>query len=153
MFVGVRPFEPRDQNAARRLILNGLGEHFGYIDKACNPDLDDIMTNYIEPGHIFVVAEISVELVGTGGLITMRKDTGRIVRMSVSRLHRRKGIGRALVAYLKDAARRRGFTRLLVSTERGWDDAIGLYKHCGFEECDRDDENVYFSLTLETGAG
>ena len=35
----IRAFEPRDQAAARQLILAGLGEHFGWIDETCNPDL------------------------------------------------------------------------------------------------------------------
>lgn len=40
--IKVRPFETRDQVAARKLILSGLGEHFGFIDERLNPDLDDI---------------------------------------------------------------------------------------------------------------
>ena len=38
----VRRFAPADQDAARRLILEGLGAHFGSIDESLNPDLDDI---------------------------------------------------------------------------------------------------------------
>jgi ribosomal protein S18 acetylase RimI-like enzyme len=86
--------------------------------------------------------------VGTGGLITVDAKTARVVRMSVSRNHRRKRIGRALVTHLLDVARQRGFTRVIVATERGWDDAIGLYKYCGFTEYARDDVGVYFTLAL-----
>jgi GNAT superfamily N-acetyltransferase len=144
----IRLFEPRDQAAARQLILTGLGEHFGWIDETCNPDLDDITANYVEPGHVFLVAEIGSELVGTGGLITEREGVGRIVRMSVSRVHRRGGIGRALVAHLLDAARQQGFAQVMVSTSPDWKDAVGLYEHCGFSECRRNDVSVYFSRTL-----
>ena len=144
----IRLFKPPDQSAARQLILTGLGEHFGFIDETCNPDLDDIAANYIEPNHTFVVAEIETKLVGTGALITEREGTGRLVRMSVSRKHRRKGIGRALVSYLLDIARQQGFTRVVVTTEPDWEDAIGLYRHCGFTEYKRDDVDVYFSLEV-----
>lgn len=65
-----RPFEPRDQDAVRRPILTGLGEHFGWIDETRNPDLDDITAHYTELGHIFVVAEINGELVGVTTLKT-----------------------------------------------------------------------------------
>ena len=140
----IRPFEPRDHDAARRLILDGLGEHFGWIDETRNPDLDDIMAHYVAAGHVFVVVESDAELVGTGALITESTDTGRIARMSVSRKHRRKGIGRVLVMHLLDAAQRKGLMRACVSTEHGWEDAIGLYKHCGFAEYDRDAVNIYF---------
>ena len=83
------------------------------------------------------MAEIGAELVGTGGLLTEPENTGRIVRLSVGRRRRRQGIGCALVAHLLDVARRRDFSRVLVSTEPDWEEAIGLYsfseKH--FESC------------------
>ena len=144
----IRSFEPRDQSAARQLILVGLGEHFGWIDETCNPDLGDITANYIESGHVFVVAEIGGELVGTGALTTEDENRGRIVRMSVKRMHRRKGIGRALVTHLLNVARQKGFAQARVSTEHDWEEAIGLYEHCGFRECNRDDVDIHFSLAL-----
>ncbi|MBN1813287.1 MAG: GNAT family N-acetyltransferase [Anaerolineae bacterium] len=144
----IRSFEPRDQDAARQLILAGLGEHFGWIDETCNPDLDDIAASYIEQGHVFVVAEIGAELVGVGGLVAEREGVGRIVRMSVGRAHRRQGIGQALIACLLDAARQRGFSQVLVSTDLGWEDAAGLYEHCGFIEYSRGDMGVHFSLSF-----
>jgi len=80
----------------RRLILTGLGEHFGWIDETRNPDLDDIAAHYTERGHTFVVAEMHGEIVGAAALKTEDETTGRIVRMSVAQSHRRQGIGRAL---------------------------------------------------------
>ena len=120
----IRSFDPRDQVAARQLILTGLGEHFGWIDVMCNPDLDDIASDYIGPGHVFVVAEIDGELVGTGALTTEDENIGRIVRMSVKQRHRRKGIGRDLVTHLLNVACQKGFTQVRVSTEHDWEEAI-----------------------------
>lgn len=147
----IRPFEPRDQETARMLILAGLGEHFGWIDETRNPDLDDIAANYIQRGSIFIVAEIDGKLVGTAALIPESKDTGRIVRVSVSQMQRRKGIGRVLVSHLLDAARYKGFAQVRVSTDNGWEDAIGLYGHCGFTEYKRDEIGVYFVRGLAAG--
>jgi GNAT superfamily N-acetyltransferase len=144
----IRLFKPADQAAARRLILEGLGEHFGFIDETRNPDLDDIARHYLAAGHAFLVAEADGELIGTGGLIAFSADTGRIVRMSVSRDHRRRGVGRAVVARLLDLARERGYSRVVVRTEPDWTAAIGLYTSFGFAEYDRDDEDIYFSLML-----
>ncbi len=144
----IRSFEARDQETARRLILAGLGEHFGWIDETRNPDLDDIAANYIERGSTFLVAEIDGKLIGTAALITESKDTGRIVRMSVSPMYRRKGIGRVLVLHLLNVARRKGFAQVRVSTDNGWEDAIGLYRHCGFNEYKRDEIGVYLALEL-----
>src|SRR5215469_12477663 len=73
----IRPFVPGDQDAARRLILAGLGEHFGFIDPSYNPDLDDIQANYVAGGHVFVVAELDGALVGTAGLLVGKDDVGQ----------------------------------------------------------------------------
>lgn len=148
--LNIRLFEARDQEAARQLILTGLGEHFGWVDETCNPDLDDILADYIEPGHVFIIAEINAELVGTGALVTESKTAGRIVRMSVDPMHRRMGIGEALVAYLVDAAGQKGLTQVRVTTDHGWEDAIGLYQHSGFTITSRDDTGIHFSLALGT---
>jgi len=146
MSLSIRPFESRDQDAVRGLILTGLGEHFGWIDETCNPDLDDIAAHYTELGHIFVVAEIDGEPVGAAALKTENARTGRIVRMSVKQTHRGQGIGRALVTHLLDVARQCGFVQVYVSTEPDWYDAIRLYTRYGFKARGRDDEDIFFVL-------
>ncbi|MBI1801820.1 MAG: GNAT family N-acetyltransferase [Chloroflexi bacterium] len=115
----IRPFEPRDQPAARRLILDGLGEHFGAIDETLNPDLDEIMAHYVRAGHLFVVAEVNGALAGTGALKSVAPGAGQLVRMSVRREQRRSGIGQALVEYLLGAARARGLAPDPVGGWRG----------------------------------
>lgn len=145
----LRPFAAADQDGVRRLILAGLGEHFGAVDERLNPDLDDIWAGYVRPGHLVVVAEIGDELVGTGTLISERPGVGRLVRMSVSSRHRRHGIGRALVAHLVERARERGYRRLLIETNDDWHDAIGLYQACGFVEEERSAGSVHLALALD----
>ncbi len=145
----IRPFTPSDQVPARDLVLEGLGEHFGWIDESRNPDLDDIAAHYLARGHLFVVALVGETLVGTGALIGVDKQTGRLVRMSVHRDWRRLGLGRALVAHLVAAARERGYRRVVVETNNDWWDAIGLYRRCGFHEYDVDEGNVYLAQNLE----
>jgi ribosomal protein S18 acetylase RimI-like enzyme len=142
----IRPFEASDQEATRRLILDGLGEHFGYIDESLNPDLDDIMTSYIVPGHVFVVVLSGSKLVGTGALIIKDDKAGQLVRISVHADHRREGIGRAVVKHLVEIAKKRNLVRVLVETNNDWYDAIGLYKHLGFIEYNRDVGSVYMAL-------
>ena len=149
--ITIRPFKASDQRAARALILEGLGEHFGSIDETCNPDLDDIMAHYVARGSAFVIAVSSNSLIGTAALIAEDAHTGRIVRMSVRREARRQGIGKALVEHLLNLARDRRFSRVVVETNNDWDNAIGLYKRCGFVEYDTDDVSVYLVLDLDEG--
>ncbi|MGZ3678106.1 MAG: hypothetical protein ACXWQR_06005 [Ktedonobacterales bacterium] len=61
--LSIRPFVQGDQTIVRRLILGGLGEHFGFIDEARNPDLDDISLHYLAAGDCFIVAECGCEIV------------------------------------------------------------------------------------------
>jgi ribosomal protein S18 acetylase RimI-like enzyme len=144
----IRPFQPADQEMARRLILAGLGEHFGFVDETMNPDLDDIHAHYVDPGHHFLLAEIDGQIIGTGALIEEAPQTGRLVRMSVDPNYRGRGIGKALVRYLMDVARERGYTRLLTETNDDWYDAIGLYRSCGFETEGFRDGDIHLALDL-----
>ena len=150
--VRIRPFARDDQEAARRLVLAGLGDHFGLIDETRNPDLDDIMSHYVLPGHLFVVAERGGRVGGTGALVEERPGVGRLVRMSVDRAERGRGIGRALVRHLIGAARARGHRRLVVETNDDWHDAIGLYRACGFAEEDRRDGEAHFALDVQSAS-
>ena len=37
----VQPFQRQHQEAVKKLILDGLTEHWGYCDPTLNPDLND----------------------------------------------------------------------------------------------------------------
>jgi ribosomal protein S18 acetylase RimI-like enzyme len=141
--IAFRPFRTSDQAAVRSLVLQGLGEHFGCIDETMNPDMDDVNTHYIQPGHLFILAEADGQLAGTGALKTVAPGVAQMVRVSVCPAQRRRGIGRAIVMQLVQAARQRHYDRVLVETNNDWPDAIGLYRSCGFHEYARDDVSVY----------
>jgi GNAT superfamily N-acetyltransferase len=146
----VRPFTAGDQVAARRLILAGLGEHFGQIDETRNPDLDAIAAHYGGPDAAFVVAEVDGALAGTGALTSDGPDpaVGWLVRVSVAPAYRRQGVARAIVHHLIALARARGLAALHVETNNDWYDAIGLYAACGFTPYAEDAVSVYLRLDL-----
>jgi ribosomal protein S18 acetylase RimI-like enzyme len=143
-----RPFRTEDQQEAHELILAGLGDHFPVIDQSLNPDLDDINGAYIASGHLFMVAVLDGLIVGTGALLNLENHVGRMVRVSVDEGHRRQGIGRALVNYLVTIAKKRRFTRILVETNHDWEEAIALYRSCGFQPYERDEISVHLQLEL-----
>jgi len=151
--IAIRPLRASEQEAARRLILTGLGEHFGWIDETLNPDLRDIEAAYLRPSHCFVVAELGGAIVGTGALVSEASGVGRIVRVSVDQRYRGRGIGRRLVQHLVTAAHARGYQRVVCETNDDWEDAIALYRSCGFAEEARRDGSVHFALDLTLSAG
>ncbi|HEY3290485.1 MAG TPA: GNAT family N-acetyltransferase [Anaerolineae bacterium] len=141
----LRPFSSDDQVAVRSLILEGLGERWGFIDETCNPDLNDISATYIEHGHQVIVAEDKNGIIGTGTLV-VNGTLARMVRVSVRRSKRTSGIGCAIVKSLMQCARERGVHRIEVETNLDWFSAIRLYEKHGFTEYIRDDESVYLAL-------
>ncbi|HEU5441630.1 MAG TPA: GNAT family N-acetyltransferase [Ktedonobacterales bacterium] len=148
--VTIRPFNVGDQDAAKRLVNEGLGERFGLVDESFNPDLDDIAAHYSSPGHTFVVAEQDDELIGTGCLVFAPKGTtGQMVRVSVRRDLRGQGVGHALVEHLLNVARAAGLRRVWMETNVGWESAIRLYKACGFREYDRVGRLVFLERKIE----
>lgn len=147
--VAIRDFRPDDQAIVRDLVLAGLGDHFGQIDETMNPDLDDIDGTYVATGGKVVVAEFAGAIVGAGTLIEEHPGVGRLVRMSVAKGQRGRGIGRGLVGHLLDEARRRGYGRVLVETTDDWQDAIGLYTACGFKTDGFRDGDIHMYLDLE----
>ena len=105
----IRAFAPSDQAAARRLILEGLAEHFGAVDETRNPDIDDIAANYVDRGHLFLVADDAESLVGTAALVFEDGASAQVVRVSVASRWRRRGLARALVMRLIEAGRARAW--------------------------------------------
>jgi ribosomal protein S18 acetylase RimI-like enzyme len=146
--VMIRTFAPTDQAAARRLILEGLGEHFGAVDETRNPDIDEIAANYVDRGHLFLVAEDALGLVGTAALVFEGNAAAQVVRVSVAPRWRRRGLAKALVMRLIAAGGARGLVRLWMETNDNWEPAIHLYRACGFTPYDHRDGNIYMEHVL-----
>lgn len=139
----VRDFRESDEFAARKVVLEGLGERFGFIDASLNPDLHTIAAHYPNQGHAFLVAESAEGLIGTTGLVFETSDRARLVRVSVDRSARRRGVARALLARATKRAADRGVVELRVATQPEWEDAVAFYRSEGFEPYDRDPIDVH----------
>ena len=88
MPIDIMPFQPRYQDAAKALVLDGLAGRWGKLDKSLNPDLDNIADAY-SSGH-FLLALHNGEVVGTGALIPESPGVMRVVRMSTSSAIRKR---------------------------------------------------------------
>lgn len=143
----VRPFEPRDQDPARRLIVQGLGAHFGHVDEALNVDLVDIAAAYASA--VFLVAEHRGRIIGTGALTPEADGTARIQRMSTAPEYRRRGVATAIVRTLVAHARERGHSAVVLNTVADWDDAVAFYTASGFTpESTTSDGDMHFRVEL-----
>jgi GNAT superfamily N-acetyltransferase len=137
-----RVFRGSDQGAARALIEDGLGEHFGFVDRDANPDLIDIEASYSEPNGAFLVAEADGRIVGTTGLL-LEAGRARLVRVGVAREARRTGVASALLDKAIELAAAAGIRELIAHTQPEWVAAMAFYRAHGFTPCGRDDVDVH----------
>ena len=147
MSVTIRQFQPIDQEEARRIVLEGLGEHFGVIDESLNPDLDDIQESFIVAGDEFYVAQCDGHIVGTVGLL-FEEGRARIVRMSVAKHYRHRGIARSLLERCIKRAKQHGSAQIVAFTEPHWSDAVGFYTTSGFQQYCRDEVDIHLRVSL-----
>ncbi len=142
----IEAFAREDQAAARALVLQGLGEHWGQIDERLNPDLDDISASYAD--GCFVVARCGDALIGTGGFRPHDASSVQIHRVSVAAARRGEGIGEAIVRRLLDEARRLGFERAVLETTASWRGVVAFWKTLGFVPTHVVGGDQYFELRL-----
>ena len=144
----IRPFNLPDQSSVRRLILQGVGERYGFIDTSRSPDLNSIWETYVTQGHLFYIGEIEGNLAATGALYLRDTTTAEIMRITVSPQYRRMGIGRAMVQHLVEEGQLYGITRFEVVIPATWLDVLDLYRHCGFSSCEQNDDELTLKLCL-----
>jgi len=143
----ITPFSPIYQDKARKLILDGLGEHWGRVDEHINEDLDDIVSSYAD-GH-FVLGWFDGKLVATGALVPEDAETKRIVRMSVAKEFRRHGFGTQMLDHLVAIARRSGAKNVVLETCETWHEVIAFYESYGFRVYEHRDGDVHLSFDVE----
>jgi len=127
--IRIAHFDRAMQDAFRWLVLDGMAERWGSVDDSLNPDLDDIDTHYRNDCEL--VALDGPLIVGTG-ILLLRAAEGEIVRMSVHRDYRRRGVARQLLAELHHLESENVVSRIVVETNAKWTEAHSLYKTSGF---------------------
>jgi putative acetyltransferase len=97
------------------------------------------------------------ELLGCGALKELDVQHGEIKSMRTSARHRRKGVARAILAYIIGEAERRGYGRLSLETGSmdAFEPARQLYARAGFTFCGpfadyiEDPNSVFMTMELK----
>jgi putative acetyltransferase len=116
-----------------------LAEHLASMARLSPPesvhalDLDGLR----RPEITFWTAWSRGELLGCGALKQLDPRHGEIKSMRTSAAHRRRGVGRAMLAHIIGEARRRNYARLSLETGAvaGFEAAHCLYAEGGFAYC------------------
>ena len=68
----------------------------------------------------------------------------RIIRMSVDKEYRGKGIAKKIVTSLEKTAKDKNYKQIVLETNNDWYEAINLYKKCDYIEFRTDEESIHF---------
>ena len=145
--ISIRAFEKSFQREARTLILQGLGEHWGWIDETLNPDLDDIVSAYKE-GY-FATLWRGDHLIGTGGIKPAGPGVCRIERMSILKAERGRGFGARILDELVSWARKLECRLVVLETNSSWQEVVRFYRRYGFDIVDVRGGASHFELILD----
>lgn len=92
--------------------------------------------DFAEPSGAFLVARLDETPAGCGGVRRYIEGVAELKRMYVAPEARRRGVARALLRALEDAARRLGYERLRLETGLRQPEAMALYEAAGYEVID-----------------
>jgi DNA-binding MarR family transcriptional regulator len=130
--VSIAPEDPSSADA--RWCLD---HYFAELTERFEPQFDPQQTLPVGRLDVFVVARLSGQPAGCGGLKTHAPGVGELVRMWIDRPHRGLGIGARLLAALEAEATARGHRTLRLYTNRALTEAQAMYQRHGYVEIER----------------
>jgi len=92
-----------------------------------------LVREFLPPDGAFVLARIDGRPAGCGGISRLDAETAEVRRMYVAPAARGRGVAKAILERLLDAARELGYTRARLETGNRQPEALGLYRRAGFE--------------------
>jgi GNAT superfamily N-acetyltransferase len=134
--VGARHTHPLDPQA--RLVLADLEREYDarYGDLFGEPASTEInrypAEAFTAPGGTFLVLESEGSVVSAGAFMRIDEATTEVKRMWTRADHRGRGLARRVLAELEAEARRRGFSRIVLSTGPRQPEAVRLYLAAGY---------------------
>ncbi|WP_373688855.1 GNAT family N-acetyltransferase [Verrucosispora sioxanthis] len=134
------PGEPRAR-ACLRAYARELTERFDIGFELGQGGADE--REFVPPSGLFLVATISTEAVGCGGLRLPAGEPAEIKRLWVSASVRGLGVGRRLLGELEQNAAAAGATSIRLDTNRTLTEAMRLYRAEGYQEIPRYNDNPY----------
>ena len=122
-----------DDPAVEALTTASIAEidarHGGDAGSGAPPRTED----FVPPDGAFLLARLDGRPSGCGGFSRFDDTTAELRRMYVVPEARGRGLGKALVAWLLEAARDAGYRRIRLETGNRQEEALSLYQAAGFE--------------------
>jgi GNAT superfamily N-acetyltransferase len=135
----------QDYRAGGELILGFLNWNRARLDKGwpreafeiqehIRDDVINLGRRHLE-GWTIYIGRIGSEVVGCVAIRPLSEKVCELKRLFVVEHLRRAGVGRVLCKFALDAARQRGFGRMMLDTADVQNEATALFVDLGFEPC------------------
>jgi ribosomal protein S18 acetylase RimI-like enzyme len=140
---------PEDAAFIRRIAIAAYSPYIRRIGRKPAPMIADFPA-LIAAGEVWTISEIA-DIVG---FVVLRSDDAslHVENVAVDPEQHGRGLGRALLTFAEDEARRRGFHRLDLYTNAKMRENLALYPLLGWKETGRRHENgfdrVYFEKLI-----
>ncbi|MDD0976610.1 GNAT family N-acetyltransferase [Pseudomonas fontis] len=141
----VRPAGPRDAEQITALVMQAYASYIPRIGKQPGPMLEDY-SDLIANAEVFVIDRDADIL----GVLVLNRDNQVLHLDNIAVLPRCKGqgLGKALMAFSEDFARRNGCNSIQLYTHQRMTENVELYKKLGYVETHRATENGFARVFL-----
>jgi putative acetyltransferase len=127
----LRTFRPGDEKPFKELNESWISHNFA-LEEADHEVLGDPKGKILDPGGAICIAEVDGQVAGCCALLVIGPSEYELAKMTVSESVRGRGIGRRLLQFAIDHARKIGARRLYLESNTKAADAIHLYEELGF---------------------
>jgi ribosomal protein S18 acetylase RimI-like enzyme len=137
----IRSANPADRSAIESIVDEAYAIYIDRIGKPPGPMLDDYGA-LIAAGAVHVLAPDGESI---AALIVLLEKSDHLLldNIAVRRDRQHQGLGRSLIAFAEDEARRRGFDEIRLYTHVAMVENIALYTRLGFAETGRGRDSGY----------
>lgn len=126
MGVEIRKIDPRSE-LGRELYAGSSAEQIARYGRDGGKSIEALAKDDV----VFVAALVDGEPAGCGAVVTIGPRLGELSRIYVRETARRRGVGKAILAWI-EAHARANFDRLVLETGVAQPESIALYESCGY---------------------
>ena len=142
MSIEIVPFNPAYVQDFKDLNIAWL-EKFFWVEPHDEEVLGKPEKYIINPGGTIFFVKEKGKIIGTVALMKIEEGIFELTKMAVTPQAQGKRIGQQLLAHTLEFARKQGWDKLIIYSNRKLENAIYIYRKFGFQEIPIEENNPY----------